>query len=57
VKPVDGGGIRDDLVAALARSGVTDGELAEIADAHSLHIVGRPPSAISSAADLGRYVG
>lgn len=34
----------DDLAAALARSDVTDEELAEIAQAHHMHIVG-PPSA------------
>ena len=33
----------DDLAAALARSDVRDGELAEIAEAHHMHIVG-PPS-------------
>ena len=33
----------DDLAAALARSDVTDEELAEIAEAHRMHIVG-PPS-------------
>lgn len=36
-------GYFDDLSAALARTGVTDTELAEIAEAHSMHIVG-PPS-------------
>jgi hypothetical protein len=32
-----------DRAAALARSDVTDGELAQIAEAHNMHIVG-PPS-------------
>ena len=36
-------GYFDDLAAALGRSGVTDDELAEIAEAHHMHIV-RPPS-------------
>lgn len=36
-------GYFDDLAAALARSDVTDTELAEIAEAHHMHIVG-PPS-------------
>jgi mannose-6-phosphate isomerase-like protein (cupin superfamily) len=36
-------GLLDDLAAALARSDVTDAELAEIAEAHRMRIVG-PPS-------------
>jgi mannose-6-phosphate isomerase-like protein (cupin superfamily) len=36
-------GYFDDLAAALARSDVTDGELAEIAESHRMRIVG-PPS-------------
>jgi mannose-6-phosphate isomerase-like protein (cupin superfamily) len=36
-------GYFDDLAAALGRTGVTDDELAEIAEAHHMHIVG-PPS-------------
>lgn len=36
-------GYFDDLSEALARSEVTDGELAEIAEAHHMHVVG-PPS-------------
>jgi quercetin dioxygenase-like cupin family protein len=36
-------GYFDDLAAALARSGATHDELAEIAEAHRMHIVG-PPS-------------
>jgi hypothetical protein len=36
-------GYFDDLAAALARSDVTDAELAEIAEAHRMQIVG-PPS-------------
>ena len=36
-------GYFDDLAAALARSDVTEAELAEIAEAHHMHIVG-PPS-------------
>src|SRR5207253_10132206 len=36
-------GYFDDLAAALARSDVTDAELAEIAEAHRMRIVG-PPS-------------
>src|SRR5438552_13839837 len=36
-------GYFDDLGAALTRSDVTDDELAEIAEAHHMHIVG-PPS-------------
>lgn len=35
-------GYFDDLSAALARSGVTDAELAEIAGAHRMQIVGAP---------------
>src|SRR5512146_1181410 len=35
-------GYFDDLAAALARADVTDGDLAEIADAHKMHIVGAP---------------
>ena len=35
-------GYFDDLSAALARSGVTDAELAEIAGAHGMQIVGAP---------------
>jgi len=35
-------GYFDDLAAALARSDVTDAELAQIAEAHHMHIVGRP---------------
>jgi hypothetical protein len=35
-------GYFDDLAAALARSDVTDAELAEIAEAHHMHIVGPP---------------
>ena len=33
-------GYFDDLAAALARSDVTDAELAKIAEAHRMHIVG-----------------
>jgi hypothetical protein len=33
-------GYFDDLAAALARSDVTDAELAEIAETHHMHIVG-----------------
>ena len=33
-------GYFDDLSEALSRSGVTDGELAQIAEAHHMHIVG-----------------
>ena len=36
-------GYFDDLAAALARADVTEDELAEIAEAHQMHIVG-PPS-------------
>jgi len=36
-------GYFDDLAAALARSDVTDAELAEIAEAHRMRVVG-PPS-------------
>jgi mannose-6-phosphate isomerase-like protein (cupin superfamily) len=36
-------GYFDDLSAALARTGVTETELAEIAEAHRMHVVG-PPS-------------
>ena len=36
-------GYFDDLATSLKRSDVTDGELAEIAEAHHMHIVG-PPS-------------
>jgi quercetin dioxygenase-like cupin family protein len=36
-------GYFDDLAAAFARSDVTDGDLAEIAEAHNMRIVG-PPS-------------
>jgi mannose-6-phosphate isomerase-like protein (cupin superfamily) len=35
-------GYFDDLAAALARSDVTDAELAKIAEAHHMHIVGQP---------------
>lgn len=36
----------DDLAAALARSDVADGELAEIAKAHHMHVVGPPFGAV-----------
>lgn len=37
-------GYFDDLASALQRSNVTDAELAEIAEAHNMHIVG--PSSV-----------
>jgi quercetin dioxygenase-like cupin family protein len=42
-------GYFDDLAAALARSDVTSAELAEIAEAHHMHIVGPPPERYVSA--------
>lgn len=42
-------GYFDDLAAALARSDVTDGELAEIAETHKMRILGPPSEHTSSA--------